>query len=277
MPTESSPGSITPRSVTTDSRRTCLENLWWPITSTLSTSWPRADIRRPRERWLGCSIPGPMTLLAQGACNTAAAFAGGPYTVASAGTVTLNGSATGDVPLTFAWSAPAQGTLSALNIAGPVYTAPSVATTTVVPLQLSVTNCGGTSISNTTVTINAAAAPTVNSLAQVHVFSGAAGSFTVSGTDPNGLALTFNVVQTGAPALLNFVVTQGANPPGTTATATFTAPVLPPGQILDSVINITVTATNSAGATSAPMFTTVCIDPLPDLRHHSGSGVPDQQ
>ncbi len=30
------------------------------------------------------------------------------------------------------------------------------------------------------------------------------------------------------------------------------------------MINITVTATNSAGAISAPMFTTVCIDPLPD-------------
>ena len=214
---------------------------------------------------VGVLNPWPNDIAPQGTCNTAVAFAGGPYTVASAGTVTLNGSATGDVPLTFAWSAPAQGTISPLNIAGPAYTAPSVATTTVVPLQLSVTNCGGTSISNTTVTVNAAAAPTVNSLAQVHVFSGAAGNFTVSGTDPNGLALTFNVVQTGAPALLSFVVTQGANPPGNTAKATFTAPVLPPGQVLDSVINITVTATNSAGATSAPMFTTVCIDPLPDL------------
>ncbi len=214
---------------------------------------------------VGVLNPWPSDVPPQGTCNTAAAFAGGPYTVASGGTVTLNGSATGDAPLTYTWSAPAQGTLSALNIAGPVYTAPTVVTTTVVPLQLAATNCGGTSISNTTVTVNAAAAPTVSSLPQTHVFSGAAGSFTVSGTDPNGLALTFNVVQTGAPALLNFVVTQGANPPGTTATANFIAAVLPLGQILDSVINITVTATNSAGATSAPMFTTVCIDPLPDL------------
>jgi hypothetical protein len=213
---------------------------------------------------VGVLNPWPNDVAAQGTCNTAAAFAGSPYTVASGGTVTLNGSATGDAPLTFAWSAPAQGTLSALNIAGPVYTAPSVATNTVVNLQLAVTNCGGTSIANTTVTVNGAAAPTVTSLPQTHVFSGAAGSFTVTGTDPNGLALTFNVVQTGAPALLNFVVTQGANPPGTTATANFTAAVLPLGQILDSVINITVTATNSAGATSAPMFTTVCIDPLLD-------------
>ncbi len=214
---------------------------------------------------VGVLNPWPNDISPQGACNTAAAFAGGPYTVASAGTVTLNGSATGDVPLTFAWSAPAQGTLSALNIAGPVYTAPSVTVATVVPLQLSVTNCGGTSISNTTITINPGAAPTVNSLAQVHVFSGAAGSFTVSGTDPNGLALTFNVIQTGAPALLNFITTPGPNPPANAATTTFNAPVLPPGQVIDSVINITVTATNSAGATSAPMFTTVCIDPLPDL------------
>jgi hypothetical protein len=210
--------------------------------------------------WPSSTPPPPPTCSVLPVAN-----AGGPYTVASGGTITLNGSATGDVPLTFAWTVPAKGTISPLNIANPVYTAPFVAGTTVVSLQLSVTSCAGTAIANTTVTINSASAPTVNSLPQTHVFSGAAGNFTVTGTDPNGLQLTFNVIQTGAPALLNLVVTQGANPPGNTATATFNAPVLPLGQILDSVINITVTATNSAGVTSAPMFTTVCIEALPDL------------
>ena len=117
-----------PDRVTTDSRRTCLENRWWPTTSTLSTSWPRADIASSAGTVVGVLNPWPSDIAPHRECNTAAAFAGGPYTVASGGTVTLNGSATGDAPLTFAWSAPAQGTLSALNIAGPVYTAPTVAT-----------------------------------------------------------------------------------------------------------------------------------------------------
>jgi hypothetical protein len=200
------------------------------------------------------------------ACTTAPVVnAGGPYTVASGGSITLNGSATGDVPITFAWTAPAQGTISPLSAANATYTAPFVAVTTVVPVQLSATSCGGTGTANGTITINSTGAPTVNSLPQVHVFSGAAGNFTVTGSDPNGLPLTFNIVQTGAPALLNFVVTQGPNPPANTANATFNAAVLPLGQVLDSVINITVTATNSAGVTSAPMFTTVCIEPLADL------------
>jgi hypothetical protein len=186
---------------------------------------------------------------------------GGPYTAASGGTITLNASATGDVPLTFAWS-PAQGTVTPLNIANAVYTAPFVAVTTVVPLQLSVTSCGGTTIVNTTVTVNAAAAPTVTNVPQTHVFSGAAGTFNLSGTDPNGLALTFNVVQNGLPALINLTVTSTG---ATTARVNFNAAVLPLGQVIDSVINITITATNTAGVTSAAEFTTVCIEPLPDL------------
>ncbi|MFL5409855.1 MAG: hypothetical protein ACJ79D_00665, partial [Myxococcales bacterium] len=51
------------------------------------------------------------------------------------------------------------------------------------------------------------------------------------------------------------------------ASATFaaTAPVLPPGQILPSTINQTITATNTGGATSLPEFTTVTVQPLPDV------------
>ena len=89
-----------------------------------------------------------------------------------------------------------------------------------------------------------------------------AGTFVLSGTDPNGLALTFNVVQSGAPALINLdTISTGLN----TARVTFTAAFLPIGQVLSSVINITVTATNSLGVPSLPMFATVSIDPLPDL------------
>ena len=184
------------------------------------------------------------------------------------GTITLNGSGTGDPTLTFLWAAPAQGTLSALNIAGPVYTAPVVAVQTAVPLQLTVSNSCGIAVANTTVTIDAAASPTVNPVAPMTVFSGAAGSFLVSGTDPNvppGLPLTFTVTQAGAPALIGLTVTPGPNPPGTAATVNFTAPTLPVGQVTNSVINLTITATNSAGVVSAPVTTTVTVKPLVDV------------
>jgi len=210
----------------------------------------------------GVLNPWPSNIAPIPGCNTATVDTGGPYFVNSGGTVTLNGTATGDTPITFAWTAPAQGTLSGLNIANPVYTAPVVTSQTVVLLQLAATNCGGTAFANTTVTIKSVATPSVTSVPQTHVFSGAAGSILFTGTDPNGLALTFTVVQNGAPALIGLDTTStGTN----TATTTFTAPVLPIGQVLSSVINITVTATNSLGVPSAPMFTTVSIDPLPDL------------
>ena len=203
-----------------------------------------------------------------GACNPATANAGGLYTVPSGGTVTLNGSGTGDPTLAFLWTAPAQGTLSALNIAGPVYTAPVVAAQTPVPLQLTVSNSCGTSVANTTVTIDGSISPTVNQVAAMTVFSGAASSFPVSGTDPNvppALPLVFTVTQTGAPALIGLTVTPGPNPPGTGATVNFTAPTLPIGQVTSPVINLTITATNSAGVVSAPVMTTVTVKPLVDV------------
>src|SRR6185369_2247185 len=50
----------------------------------------------------------------------------------------------------------------------------------------------------------------------------------------------------------------------TSATVSFTAPVLPLGQITPSVVNLTITARNTGGATSAPEFTTVTVNPLAD-------------
>lgn len=209
----------------------------------------------------GVLNPWPSSTAPSAGCVTATANAGHNRTVASGGTINLNGSATGDLPLTFAWSVPAQGTISPLTIGSPDYTAPVVAATTVVPVQLAVTNCGGTVVSSATITVNAAAAPTVANVPQVHVFSGAAGTFNLSGTDPGGLALTFTVVQNGAPALINMVVTSTGP---STARVNFTAPVLPLGQVLDSVINLTITATNTAGVTSAAEYTTACIEALAD-------------
>jgi hypothetical protein len=195
------------------------------------------------------------------------AVPGGPYTAASGGSITLNGSATtSDNPVTFLWTAP-QGTFSNPTLANPVYTAPVVAGLTNVTLTLTVTTCGGSGSATVNVAVNGASAPTVNHVAPLTLFSGAAGSMPVTGSDPNvppALPLVFISTQAGAPPLVGFNVTQGPNPPGTGATINFTAPTLPVGQVTNVVITLTTTATNSAGLVSAPDTTTVTVVPLPD-------------
>jgi hypothetical protein len=204
--------------------------------------------------------PWPSNIVPTPACLVPVAAAGGPYTVASGGTVTLLGSATGTAPLTFAWAPPAAGTLSNAAIANPVFTAP--VTPGAIPLSLTVTNACGTSSSATTVTVNAAAAPTVNHVAPITVLAGTpAVTIPISGVDPGGLALTFTATQAGAPALTTFRVNRVSN---TSATITFGVPALPIGQVLPSVINLTITATNAGGAVSASEFTTVTIRPVAD-------------
>jgi hypothetical protein len=211
---------------------------------------------------VGVLNPWPNDVVPQTGCTAPTANAGGPYTVASGGTITLNASATGTSPFTFLWTAPSVGTLSDPTIANPVYTAPVVTTQTVVNLGVSVSNCGGFASASTTVTINAAGSPTVNPVAPISVFSGASSSFGISGSDPAGLVLTFNVTQSGTPALTSLSVVSTSP---STATVFFTAPILPVGQVVPSVVTLTITATNSGGATSAPVSTTVTINPLPDL------------
>jgi hypothetical protein len=213
----------------------------------------QGTIARQLNPWPDAVIPTP-------ACLAPSVNTGGPYTVAAGGTVTLAGSATGTAPVTFAWVA-SSGTLSNATIAAPVFNATGA--TSPVALTLTATNACGTASASTTVTINAAAAPTVNHVPPLSVFSGAAASFTVSGTDPNVPAqtLAFTVVQAGAPALGNLKVTALT---ATSATVSFTAPVLPLGQVVPSVVNLTITARNTGGATSAAEFTTVTVNPLPD-------------
>jgi hypothetical protein len=205
--------------------------------------------------------PWPSNIVPPPTCTAVAANAGGPYTVASGGTVTLAGSATGTSPITFSWAPPAVGTLSDPNIANPVYTAPIVAAATVVPLTLTATNCSGASSSvvGTTVTINAPTAPTVNAVNPITVVSGNGASFLATGSDPNVpalLPLTFNVVQTSGPALIGIVVT--TNSP-TSATVSFTAPVV----AAVSTATLSLTATNTAPLTSAAVTVTVTINPPP--------------
>ena len=196
------------------------------------------------------------------ACVPPVASTGGPYTVASGGSLTLAGSSTGTAPFSFVWSTPAAGALSNAAISNPVFSAPVAAGP--IALALSVTNACGTSTANGTVTVNGAAAPTVNHVAAVTVFAGAAlVTLPLSGVDPNvpAQALTFNVTQAGAPALLNLKVTSTGT---STATLSFSVPALPLGQVVPSVITRSTTATNAGGATSAADVTTVTIQPQGD-------------
>jgi hypothetical protein len=201
-------------------------------------------------------------------CVAPVANAGGPYTVNSGASISLAGSSTGTPPITFAWAPPAQGTINPLNSPTATYIAPVVLTQQVVPLSLTATNSCGSSTATSQVTVNAALPPTMNQPANISVFSGQASSFAVSGSDPNVPALvplTFNVAQNPAGTLLNLIVTPGPNPPGTGATVSFTAPTLPPNQATNTVVTLTITATNTAPLTSGPVTMTVTVKPLPDL------------
>jgi hypothetical protein len=204
--------------------------------------------------WPSSTTPAP-------ACTAAVAAPGGPYSVAAGGTVTLAGSATGTGPFTFTWSTPAQGSLSSVTIANPVFTAPLVAVATPVTVNLTVTGACGSSTVAATINVSAAGTPTVNAVAPVTVFSSTTGSVAVSGSDPGGLALTFAVTQAGAPALTALGVTPTST---SSATISFTAPVLPLGQTASTTVTLTITATNSANVSSQPVTTTVTVKPLPD-------------
>ncbi|HEY6908410.1 MAG TPA: hypothetical protein VI356_03505 [Myxococcales bacterium] len=202
--------------------------------------------------------PWPDINIPPSGCTAPSVNTGGPYTAPAGGTVTLAGSSTGTTPITFLWSV-SSGSLSATNIPNPVFNAIGAASP--VTATLTATNACGTSTLSTTITINAAGAPTVNTIPPLSVFSGANGSFGVSATDPNNETVTFAVTQTGSPALLNLAVT---NNPNNSGTVTFTAPTLPLGQVNPTTVTVSVTATNTGNATSAPATTVVTIKPLPD-------------
>ncbi|HET9682122.1 MAG TPA: PKD domain-containing protein, partial [Candidatus Limnocylindrales bacterium] len=203
--------------------------------------------------------PWPSNVTPAPACLTPTANAGGPYTVASGGTVQLSGSASGSTPLAFAWTV-SSGSLANAGTATPTFSA--VGATSPVTVTLTVSNGCGSATVTSSITVNPLGTPTVNSIAPQSVFSGASGSFVVTGSDPNVPAqnLTFSVAQTGTPALLNLAVTSTSS---TSATITFVAPTLPIGQVTPATVTLSVTATNS-GSTSAPVSTTVTINPLAD-------------
>ena len=202
--------------------------------------------------------PWPSNVVPAITCATAIANAGGPYAVNSGGTLALNGGATGTPPVTFAWTATG-GAFSNATLPITNWIAPQVAVSTTFSLTLTATNCGGSSNSSTTVTVAAASAPTVNPIPNQSVNSGQAGTFSVTGSDPNvppATPLAWTISQAGAVALQSLVIT----PTGaTSATVSFTAPT---GVLVATPITVTVTATNTIGASTSAV-TTVTVNPAP--------------
>jgi hypothetical protein len=198
-----------------------------------------------------------------GAASAPVANAGINQTVASGAAVTLNGSAsTGTAPLTFAWAQAAtdvpQVILTNPGTATATFTAPTVGATTVLNFTLTVTNSAGSSSASITVTVNAAGAPTVSAPAPQTVLSGTPVTMTATCTDPLGLACTFTWLQTSpaAPVVLN-------PNPFSGATVSFTLS-LPVGTTTSTVLQFQVTAKNSAGVSSAPVLTSVTVNPPAD-------------
>ncbi|MBZ5537774.1 MAG: hypothetical protein LAO31_17605, partial [Acidobacteriia bacterium] len=210
--------------------------------------------------WPGAAAPS--LAACPGAIAPPVANAGAAQTVASGAAVSLNGIAsTGTAPLTFSWVQAAtdvpQVILSNAGTATASFTAPVVGAPTVLHFTLTVTNSAGTSSASTTVTINGAAAPTLNPIPAQTVASGTAVTMTATCTDPAGLACTFTWLQTsGTPIVLN-------PNPFSGATISFTV-TLPVGTINSTVLQFQVTATNSAGVSSSPLLTSVTINPPKD-------------
>ncbi|HET9839182.1 MAG TPA: hypothetical protein VFR84_13175, partial [Candidatus Angelobacter sp.] len=188
----------------------------------------------------------------------------GPYTAAAGGTIQVTGNATAPDPITFLWTATG-GTFNNPALSNPLYTAPLNSPQET--LTFTATTCAGSASASTTVAINAPNAPTVDAVAPLSMFSGAAGTIVVTGSDGNNpplVPLVYTVVQAPANTLQVLTVTPGPNPPGTGATITFLAPTLPATQLAPTVVTLTITATNNAGIASAPTTTTVTVNPTPD-------------
>jgi len=200
--------------------------------------------------WPGLFVPPPP-------CVAPVADAGGPYTVGVNGTITLAATSTGTNPA-FAWTGvPAGASLSAANIPNPVFHAP--ATPGNYNLTLTVTGgCGAPSVKTAAITVTADQPPTVTAPAPVTITSQNPGSITLVGADPNTPAktpLTFTVTQTPANSLTGLSFTT-VSP--TSKVWHFTAPSVS----APAVINLSITATNSVGLVSAPVTSTVTVNPV---------------
>jgi hypothetical protein len=213
----------------------------------------------------GALNPWPGTLIPAPGCTPASAAPGGPYQVASGGTVTLSGTAGGTTP-TFLWTVVSGGgsfTAGSTTLT-PTFSAPAVLATTTVTVNLAVTACNSTVNSPATITVNAPLAPTATVPAPITVLSGTPVSLKGTGVDPNvpALALTFAWTQTntgaaGVPTVSPLTCGPAASP--ITCTLNF-VPTLPVGGA-SATIQLQGLTTNSAGVSSVAASTSVTVLP----------------
>jgi hypothetical protein len=172
--------------------------------------------------------------------------------------VILAGSATGTAPLAFSWAQTAGPAvaLSDPTIATPSFVAPSVATTAALTFLLTVTNAAGSSTAAVTITVNGAAAPTVDHIPAQTVGSGTPVSITATCSDPGGSTCSFVWTQTaGTPVVLTPNPHAGATVAFTVSLAAGASP---------TTLQFQIVATNTAGISSAPDVTSVTVTPPAD-------------
>ena len=204
------------------------------------------------------------------------ASAGPDQAVSSGATVALDGSASTDsagLPLTYAWTAPAGITLSALSVARPTFTAPTLAPGSapqVLTFTLVVSNGQLSSIPATvSITVNAPPllnpAPVANAGTNQAVLAGA--TVTLDGSlsaDPDGEPLSFAWTAAAGGAI---TLTGAA-----TAHPTFVAPAVPSG-----TLPVTLTFTlvvSDAHATSVPATVSVTVSPSGTVADPAPPGTP---
>jgi len=188
-------------------------------------------------------------------------------TVKSGGTLALTATVSqGTAPFTFAWTA-SQGTFVDPTLASVTYQAPNVAVQTAVTITATVRDANGLTGSNTaTITINSPTQPTVTVVpsGDQTMISGGSLTFRATCSDPNVPAITcnrFTFTQLNA-GQLNVPVVVSPNPQTNSNTLTI-RPILGVG-ITTQVIRLSVTTTNAAGVTSAPVNVNVTVLPIPD-------------
>jgi MYXO-CTERM domain-containing protein len=188
------------------------------------------------------------------------ANAGPDNAVDESASVTLEGGGTDPDgnPLTYAWSqlSGPNVALTGGNTANPTFTAPSVATDTVLMFQLTVSD--GTLSHSDTVSITvrnevANRPPTASAGADQTVEEGTSVTLSGSGTDPDGDALTYAWTQTAGPGVaLSDAASATANFPAPDVSAntvlTFSLKVTDArGQFSEDSVSITVTAKTGGG------------------------------
>ena len=204
------------------------------------------------------------------------ANAGPDQAVSSGATVAQDGSASTDsagLPLSYAWTAPAGITLSALSVARPTFTAPTLAPGAP-PLALAFTlvvsnGAVSSSPASVTITVNPPPAPNPAPIANAGLNQAVAPGATVAldgsqSSDPDGQALSYAWTAPSGAAL----TLAGA----TTAHPTFVAPPVPSGG--GSLTLPFTLVVSDASASSTPATVTVTVNPPAGASNPPPPGTP---